>query len=58
MCFPGMTTAVHDLLRQNPDPSMADVRAHLSGNICRCTGYERILEAAVAAARTMAGETA
>lgn len=57
MCFPGMTAAVHDLLQENPDPSIEDVRAHLTGSICRCTGYERILEAAVAAAATMAGET-
>ncbi|WP_033294937.1 (2Fe-2S)-binding protein [Amycolatopsis jejuensis] len=45
MCFPGMAISLTALLRENPQPSEEDVRAHLSGNICRCTGYQRIVEA-------------
>ena len=56
MCFPGMITALHALLRRNPEPSADDVRAHLSGNICRCTGYERIVEAALSAAHASVEE--
>ncbi len=48
-CTPGLVVAVHDLLRRGPDPSELEVREALSGNLCRCTGYGRIL-AAVAAA--------
>lgn len=54
MCFPGMATALGALLRDNPDPSEDEVRAHLAGNICRCTGYERIVRAALVAAREVA----
>ncbi|MEW9518124.1 (2Fe-2S)-binding protein [Streptomyces tubercidicus] len=50
MCFPGMVMSLTGLLRVNPDPTADNIRAHLSGNICRCTGYERIVEAALAAA--------
>jgi carbon-monoxide dehydrogenase small subunit len=46
MCFPGMVMALTYLVRQNSNPSEADIRAGLSGNLCRCTGYERIVEAA------------
>ncbi|MFZ8997981.1 MAG: (2Fe-2S)-binding protein [Ilumatobacteraceae bacterium] len=44
-CTPGLVLAVHDLLDRIPDPDELTVREELSGNICRCTGYGRILEA-------------
>ena len=44
-CTPGFIVAVHHLLERDPDPSEDDIREALSGNICRCTGYGRILEA-------------
>jgi len=52
-CTPGLVVAVHDLLQRDPDPADADVREALSGNLCRCTGYENILDAVrLAASRT------
>lgn len=55
-CTPGLLVAADDLLTRVPDPSDADIREALSGNLCRCTGYEKILDAVrLAAAR--AGET-
>lgn len=50
-CTPGLVMAVHDLLQRDPSPSEVDVREALSGNLCRCTGYGRILAAVRAAAR-------
>ncbi len=44
-CTPGFVVAVFDLLQQDPDPSPATVREALSGNLCRCTGYQKILDA-------------
>jgi carbon-monoxide dehydrogenase small subunit len=44
-CTPGFVVAVADLLEQEPEPAEATVREALSGNLCRCTGYEKILEA-------------
>ncbi len=44
-CTPGMIMAAEGLLRDNPDPSEADIRAGLAANICRCTGYMKIIEA-------------
>lgn len=44
-CTPGMVMAAEGLLRRNPDPDEADIRAALGGNICRCTGYVKIIEA-------------
>ena len=44
-CTPGFIVAVHHLLENNPNPSDDQIRESLSGNICRCTGYGRILEA-------------
>jgi 4-hydroxybenzoyl-CoA reductase subunit gamma len=49
-CTPGMIMAASGLLRRNPQPSEAEIRAALSGNICRCTGYVKIIEAVQAAA--------
>jgi carbon-monoxide dehydrogenase small subunit len=52
-CTPGLLMAADDLLRRDPAPSDADIREALSGNLCRCTGYEKILDAVrLAAART------
>ncbi len=51
-CTPGLIVAVHDLLDRVPDPSELEVREALSGNLCRCTGYGRILAAVEAAAAT------
>jgi carbon-monoxide dehydrogenase small subunit len=50
-CTPGMVMAVRQLLRDNPDPTEDDVRHGLNGNICRCTGYQNIVAAALAASR-------
>ena len=44
-CTPGLIVAANDLLRRNPEPSDAEVREALAGNLCRCTGYEKILDA-------------
>ena len=44
-CTPGMILATLDLLRRIPDPTREDVRRELSGNLCRCTGYNKIVEA-------------
>jgi carbon-monoxide dehydrogenase small subunit len=44
-CTPGFVMATHDLLRRNPEPSDAEIREALAGNLCRCTGYEKILDA-------------
>ena len=58
-CTPGLIVAVADLLERDPSPSEATVREALSGNLCRCTGYAKILDAVrLAAARMGPGETA
>lgn len=44
-CTPGMVVTAHELLARNPDPTDAEVREALSGNLCRCTGYENIVAA-------------
>ncbi|OPF69624.1 oxidoreductase [Streptomyces antioxidans] len=55
-CTPGLLVAADELLERNPEPSDADIREALSGNLCRCTGYEKILDAVrLAAARTGEG---
>ena len=48
-CTPGMIMTTAALLRENPKPSEAEVRAYLEGNICRCTGYHNIVKAVMAA---------
>ena len=48
-CTPGMVMATKSLLAENPKPTEADIRAYLSGNICRCTGYHNIVKAIMAA---------
>jgi carbon-monoxide dehydrogenase small subunit len=51
-CTPGLLVAADELLERNPEPTDADIREALSGNLCRCTGYEKILDAVrLAAAR-------
>ncbi len=58
-CTPGLLVAAHDLLARNPDPADADMREALAGNLCRCTGYEQILDAIrLAAARLAAARLA
>ena len=52
-CTPGFVVAVADLLQRDPDPSPATVREALSGNLCRCTGYQKILDAVNLAAARM-----
>ncbi|MEU4660055.1 (2Fe-2S)-binding protein [Streptomyces sp. NPDC023723] len=49
-CTPGMLMAARDLLRENPDPAPQEVRHALEGNLCRCTGYQNIVRAVLAAA--------
>lgn len=56
-CTPGMLVAADELLRGDRIPSRTEIRAHLSGNYCRCTGYEAIVDAVEEVARTRA-ETA
>ena len=52
-CTPGLLVAADELLERNPEPTDGDIREALSGNLCRCTGYEKILDAVrLAAART------
>ena len=48
-CTPGMVMAASSLLKANPKPTEAEVRHHLEGNICRCTGYHNIVKAIMAA---------
>lgn len=47
-CTPGMIMAVRDLLKDNPNPTEAEVREGIEGNLCRCTGYQNIVRAAQA----------
>ncbi|WP_033440402.1 (2Fe-2S)-binding protein [Saccharothrix sp. NRRL B-16314] len=55
-CTPGLVVAAHDLLDRVPKPSDPEIREALAGNLCRCTGYEKILEAVrLAASRKEAG---
>ena len=50
-CTPGVVMAARDLLRRTPDPTDDDIREGLAGNLCRCTGYEKIVDAVRLAAR-------
>jgi len=52
-CTPGMLTTLIELLRDNPDPSEEEVRIAISGNLCRCTGYQGIVDAALATAKRL-----
>jgi len=53
-CTPGLVVATHDLLRRVPQPSNLEIREALAGNICRCTGYAKIIDAVQLAASRMA----
>ena len=55
-CTPGMLIAGQALLAENLNPSEAEIREAISGNLCRCTGYQQIVEAIAAAARHCRGE--
>jgi carbon-monoxide dehydrogenase small subunit len=52
-CTPGMITRAYRLLQENPKPSEAEIRMGISGNLCRCTGYQNIAKAIHAAAQRM-----
>jgi carbon-monoxide dehydrogenase small subunit len=54
-CTPGMMMAITALLAETPDADEAEIRDAISGNICRCTGYETIVDAALDAARVLRG---
>ncbi|MES9607484.1 2Fe-2S iron-sulfur cluster-binding protein [Actinomadura sp. NPDC000929] len=53
-CTPGLIVQTHDLIERNPAPSDAEIREALAGNLCRCTGYEKILDAVRLAAERKA----
>jgi carbon-monoxide dehydrogenase small subunit len=55
-CTPGLIVAAHDLLARIPHPTDSQIREALAGNLCRCTGYEKILDAVRLAARDMSGD--
>ena len=55
ICTPGILVAARSLLERNPDPTEEEVRFWLAGNLCRCTGYNKIIEAVLDAARVMRG---
>ena len=55
-CTPGMILSAKNLLDNNPNPAEHEVREALSGNLCRCTGYQKIVEAVQEASKTMKGQ--
>ena len=55
-CTPGMVIAIHQLLTDNPNPTDADVRHGIEGNLCRCTGYQNIVKSALSAAAKLRGD--
>lgn len=55
ICTPGFLIAAKDLLAKNPDPNEEEIRFGLAGNLCRCTGYDKIVRAVQDAARVMRG---
>jgi carbon-monoxide dehydrogenase small subunit len=57
-CTPGMLIAAHALLRENPRPIEAEIREAISGNLCRCTGYQQIVEGIEKAAARLAKQGA
>ena len=56
VCTPGLIVAAKDLLDKNPDPTEEETRYYLAGNLCRCTGYDKIIRAVLDAADEMRGE--
>ena len=57
-CTPGFIVAAKNLLERNPDPTETEIRYWLAGNLCRCTGYDKIVRAVQAAAKEMREQTA
>ncbi|HTO45722.1 MAG TPA: (2Fe-2S)-binding protein [Burkholderiales bacterium] len=57
-CTPGMLTRAYRLLQENPNPTEHDIRYGISGNLCRCTGYQNIVKAVQSAARKLAATAA
>jgi aerobic carbon-monoxide dehydrogenase small subunit len=57
-CTPGMITRAYRLLQENPRPTEADIRMGISGNLCRCTGYQNIVKAISAAAERLSSKEA
>jgi carbon-monoxide dehydrogenase small subunit len=55
ICTPGILVAAEKLIERNPDPSEEEIRYWLAGNLCRCTGYDKIIRAVQAGAATMRG---
>jgi carbon-monoxide dehydrogenase small subunit len=55
ICTPGILIAARSLLERNPNPTEDEVRYWLAGNLCRCTGYHKIVDAVLDAAREMRG---
>ena len=55
-CTPGMVLAAVGILAENPNPSEAEIREQLEGNLCRCTGYHNIVKSIMAGARAMGGK--
>ena len=53
ICTPGLLIAAKHLLEENPDPTEEEVRYGLAGNLCRCTGYQKVVEAVLDAAQVM-----
>jgi carbon-monoxide dehydrogenase small subunit len=53
ICTPGILVAAKNLLEKNPDPNEEQIRYWLAGNLCRCTGYDKIIRAVQAAAKEM-----
>jgi carbon-monoxide dehydrogenase small subunit len=56
ICTPGFIVAAKALLDENPNPTETEIRYHLAGNLCRCTGYDKIIRAVQDAAQTLRGE--
>ncbi len=55
ICTPGILIAARELLKRNPDPTVSEIRYWLAGNLCRCTGYDKIIRSVQAAAKEMRG---
>ena len=55
ICTPGLIVSVQALLKENPEPTEEEARYYLAGNLCRCTGYDKIIRAVLDAAETMRG---
>ena len=55
ICTPGILIAARELLKRNPDPTETEVRYWLAGNLCRCTGYDKIIQSVLVTAKEMRG---